>query len=429
MRDKAELALAFYSFMTADPGAATFLSVKAVENRLKPGMERWLERLFCHKNSDELKAVLAMQRHIGEAHARAEIPVNLVARGMRLLKREIVSRLFKTGLTHDERMDAVLRTNYLIDIAFEEMSASFFNSHETSVKIDESYRMFAAGHNLSMEREKQIGALLEWENRLYRALATEMPLDELSSLRNSSFGLWLHHKASLIFDETRELPLIEEYLQRIDGALFPQFVASRSLNLQSDEIRSLIKSVISETEQLKYLLGAMFERLTDMEVGRDVLTQLFNRRFLPTILKREIELSRRKETKFCILMLDIDYFKHVNDQHGHDAGDRVLQNIAGLLINQVRASDFVFRYGGEEFLIVLAEVDADQTENVAEKIRSRVEAIHIPLANNDSTQVTLSIGIAAFDGHPDYQRLIDRADKALYAAKRAGRNRWLWAQD
>jgi diguanylate cyclase len=426
---KSELAGAFYSFMMEDPAAAQFLAVKAVEARLKPGLERWLERLFCHQNSEELEAVLAMQRHIGEVHARAEIPVHLVARGMRLLKREIITSLLKTNLSRDHLIDAVLRTDRLIDVAFEEMSAAFVHSHDADVRVDEAYRMFASGHNLALEREKQFRALLEWENRLFRSVATDLPLDQLSTLSNSAFGLWLHHKAALIFDETRELPLIDESMRRIDEMFFPQIAHSRDQTLQSEEVRSLVMAVMVEMEQLKFLFASMFERLTDLEVGRDVLTQLFNRRFLQTILKREIELNRRKKSPFCVLMLDIDIFKRVNDQHGHDAGDRVLQGIAGLLIHQVRASDFVFRYGGEEFLIVLAEVDGLQAQEVAEKICRRVEATEVSLSDAKTIKVTLSIGIAEFDGHPDYQRMIDRADKALYAAKNGGRNRWVLAQE
>ncbi len=427
LRDKSALAETFYRFMLQDPAAAQFLSIKAVEDRLKPGMERWLERLFCYETTDELQAVLAMQRHIGEIHARADIPVHLVARGMRLLKREIIQRLLETDLQREQLISAVLRTDQLIDIAFEEMSEAFVHSHESGVRVDESYRMFATGTNLALEREKQIGALLDWENRLFRAVATEMPFDDIATLSNSAFGLWLHHKANLIFDETHELEMIEECIRRIDQTLFPQLTLRRRGNLQSEEIRTLVKAVMSEMEQLKYLLSTMFERLTDLEIGRDVLTQLFNRRFLPTIMRREINLKRRKGGGLCMLMLDIDFFKLVNDQHGHDAGDRVLQHVAALLINQVRVSDFVFRYGGEEFLIVLAEVDQAQAEAVAEKIRSRVAADDIPLSDGRTLRVTLSIGIALFDGHPDYQRMVERADKALYAAKHAGRNRWVLA--
>ena len=425
--DKAALANCFYAYMLADPSAAGFLSIGTVESRLKPGLERWLDRLFCYETEDELQAVLALQRHVGEVHARSEISVYLVARGMRLLKREIAQRLLAQHLASDVLVASLLRSDRLIDIAFEHMSSAFVQSNETRVRVDESYRMYAAGQNLSLEREKQLGALLEWENRLFRALATENSFDELQPLSKSSIGLWLHHKASLIFDETLELPAIDECMRRVDESLYPQLAISHRHKLTADEFRALVKATTQELEQIKYLMGAMFERMTDLEVGRDVLTQLFNRRFLQTILKREIELSRRKGQKFCVLMLDIDRFKLVNDQHGHDVGDRVLQVIAGVLMGHVRASDFVFRYGGEEFLIVLAESDADQALQVAEKICQRIAQTPISLPDDRQLRVTASIGIANFDGHPDFQHLLNRADKAMYEAKNGGRNRCVLA--
>ncbi|PLX73478.1 MAG: hypothetical protein C0607_13440 [Azoarcus sp.] len=127
-------------------------------------------------------------------------------------------------------------------------------------------------------------------------------------------------------------------------------------------------------------------------------------------------------------LLDIDLFKQVNDRFWHDAGDRVLQNAAGVLIGQVRASDFVFRYGGEEFLILLAEVDHVKACSVAEKVRHRIEASVTQLTDEQSVGVTASISVAAHDGHPDFQHLVDRADKALCQAKAAGRNRTVLAE-
>jgi diguanylate cyclase len=422
-RDKAALASAFYAYMLDDSNAAGFLSIGTVESRLKPGLERWLDRLFCYESDEELQAVLALQRHVGEVHARSEISVYLVARGMRLLKREIAQRVLQTDLSPEILIASLLRSDRLIDIAFEHMSSAFVQSNESRVRVDESYRMYAAGQNLSLEREKQLGALLEWENRLFRALATENSFDDLQPLSKSSIGLWLHHKASLIFDETLELPAIDESMRRVDESLYPQLAISHRHKLTAEEFRALVKSTTLELEQIKYLMGAMFDRMTDLEVGRDVLTQLFNRRFLQTILKREIELSRRKGQKFCVLMLDIDRFKLVNDQYGHDVGDRVLQTIAGVLMGHVRASDFVFRYGGEEFLIVLAESDTEQAMQVAEKIRQRIGQTSIPLPDERSLAVTASIGLAGFDGHPDFQNLFNRADKAMYEAKNGGRNR------
>ncbi len=422
-RDKRELAGAFYRHMLADPGAAPFLSVFAVEEKLKPGLQRWMEVLFCHCSVDELAAALALQKHVGEVHARAQIPVNLVARGLRLLKHEINTRLLETDLSREDLIHAVLYVDRLTDVAFEEMSAAFIVSSERSARTDEAYKMFEAGRNLPLEREKQSVAVLEWEARFYRMLAAGTPFDEIPTLQDSEFGLWLHHKAPLLFEDTRELPLIEECVDRVDQSLFPQLVFGRDKDLQSESNRALAKAVLVEVDEIKFLLRTMFDRLVDLEVGRDVLTHLFNRRFLPSILKREISLVRRNGDGFCLLMLDIDHFKRVNDEYGHDAGDRVLQQVAAQIVSQVRAGDFVFRYGGEEFLAVLAEIDEARALLVAEKIRQRIANLEVSLAGGRTIRVTISIGLATNDGHPDYQRLIERADQALYAAKNAGRNR------
>jgi diguanylate cyclase len=171
----------------------------------------------------------------------------------------------------------------------------------------------------------------------------------------------------------------------------------------------------------------MFENLVSMESGRDSLTQLFNRRFLPAVLAREIDIAMSQNKTFALLMVDIDYFKSINDQHGHQAGDRVLQQVSSLLQHSVRAGDFVFRYGGEEFLLLLVEVGLQQAMNLAEKIRHRVETETIPILNGQELQTTVSMGVALFDGHPDYQHLVSRADEALYRAKNKGRNRCLSA--
>lgn len=422
-RDKAALAGAFYRHMLSDPAATPFLSVLAVEEKLKPGLQRWMEVLFCHRNIDELGAALALQKHVGEVHARAQIPVHLVARGLRLLKHEINTRLLETDLSREELIHAVLYVDLLTDVAFEEMSASFMLSSEHSARTDEAYKMYEAGRNLALEREKQSVAVLEWEARFFRMLAAGTPLEDIPSLEDSEFGLWLHHKAPLLFEDTRELPLIEECVDRVDQSLVPLAVIGHDKDRRSESNRALAKAVLVEVDEVKFLLRTMFDRLVDLEVGRDVLTHLFNRRFLPSILKREISLVRRNGDSFCLLMLDIDHFKRVNDEYGHDAGDRVLQQVAAQMVGQVRAGDFVFRYGGEEFLAVLAEIDQARAQVVAEKIRQRIQDLEVSLTGGQTIRVTVSIGLATNDGHPDYQRLIDRADRALYMAKNAGRNR------
>ncbi len=427
MTHRESMAVAFYARMMVDVDARPFLTHEAVEKRLRFSMQRWLETLFSCATREQFAAAMAMQRHVGEVHARVELPVNIVARGARVLKGEIAHRLLDTGLDGAALVDAVLYADNLIDLAFEEMSSAYVASHERAARIDEAYRVFSYGQNMSLERERQRAALLDWENRFLQEMMAGAVGDELQTLGDSSFGLWLHHKASAIFEGSSELPAIREAIHTIDANLLPLCQVQLG-SPDREETRRLAKAVQMELGQLKFLTGAMFERFVDLESGKDALTQLLNRRFLPAILSREAEISRSQAKPFAVLLVDVDHFKHINDRHGHDAGDRVLQQMAGLLLNTVRSGDFLFRYGGEEFLVLLVEVDDQHARRVAEKIRSRVEQENFLLANGQSLQITTSIGLAMHDGHPDYQRLVNRADDALYRAKHDGRNRVVVAE-
>jgi diguanylate cyclase len=112
----------------------------------------------------------------------------------------------------------------------------------------------------------------------------------------------------------------------------------------------------------------------------------------------------------------------VNDGFGHDAGDQVLQQAATLLMSCVRNGDFVFRYGGEEFLLMLVEVTQDDAMRLAELIRTKFETMQFQMGQARTLNVTASIGVATYDGHPDHQYLVKRADAAMYQAKQSGRN-------
>jgi len=156
---------------------------------------------------------------------------------------------------------------------------------------------------------------------------------------------------------------------------------------------------------------------------RDPLTGLHNRRFLEELVETLVAQVHRRKQHMAILMLDLDYFKMVNDSHGHDAGDSLLKAVAKVLGQSVRASDYVVRYGGEEFLIVLQETTGDQAVVVAEKIRERVAEMKVQVAGG-MLQKTISIGIADFPGDSDtFWQTVKFADVALYNAKDTGRNR------
>jgi diguanylate cyclase (GGDEF)-like protein len=152
----------------------------------------------------------------------------------------------------------------------------------------------------------------------------------------------------------------------------------------------------------------------------DPLTGLANRRHLDNRIKEEISRSHRYGMPLALAIVDIDYFKRINDQHGHDQGDQLLVYFAHRLQENLRKSDFVARYGGEEFVVLLPETSLDQGFWVMEKIRQTLgDTIPEPL----DQPLTASFGIASLTLEDCQQSLLRKADKALYAAKQQGRNR------
>jgi diguanylate cyclase (GGDEF)-like protein len=157
---------------------------------------------------------------------------------------------------------------------------------------------------------------------------------------------------------------------------------------------------------------------------RDPLTGLFNRRFLEETLPREIRRAQRKRSTLCVLMLDIDNFKSFNDRYGHAAGDNVLREFSGLLIDNIRATDIASRYGGEEFTIVLPDSPVADARNKAELILEKTRALRVTFNGTGLGPISTSIGLAACPEHCDNaQALLRAADQALYAAKQGGRSR------
>lgn len=171
------------------------------------------------------------------------------------------------------------------------------------------------------------------------------------------------------------------------------------------------------------------QRIWEQSV-RDPMTDLFNRRYTEPTLQREIGRANRDGAALSVLLLDVDHFKRVNDEHGHDGGDAVLKQVASLIRGAVRTEDIACRYGGEEFLVILPGCDLEQGEEWAERLRERLASTRLKVDGDRHIPVTASIGIASFPRHADTGAgLISAADAALYAAKAAGRNRVFTASD
>jgi two-component system, cell cycle response regulator len=176
----------------------------------------------------------------------------------------------------------------------------------------------------------------------------------------------------------------------------------------------------ARTKNLQEELVGQYRRLETM-LHEDPLTGLFNRRYVLTRLAGLISGARRHGRSLSVAMIDIDHFKRVNDVHGHEAGDAALVTTTIAMRDRMRAEDELGRLGGEEFLALLPDADAGAAAVVAESLRASVERARTRIDGLDLA-VTVSVGGASWDGEEDADALVKRADKALFVAKRAGRN-------
>lgn len=161
---------------------------------------------------------------------------------------------------------------------------------------------------------------------------------------------------------------------------------------------------------------------------RDPLTTLYNRRFMEVTLERELQRMERSGEHLAIAMLDLDHFKALNDGFGHAAGDLVLKEFGGLMRSFRQGADVACRYGGEEFILILPEVDPAGVLDRMETLRQSIEKLSLSLDGAALPSISASIGISIFPQHgKDPQHLIKIADEAMYRAKREGRNRVIMA--
>lgn len=401
----------FYQAMMQDSSASEFLSNDLVQKRLKASMQQWLTDMFQSQTTEHIQALVAQQIKIGEIHARIGVPVHLVLNGARYLKTRITQLTSHALASH---------ASILIDLAMEIMSQAYSNSHERNSRSEEAYRLHAIAQNIAHEKDKQRAAFLDWENKVMFDCASGVDAALLQPLYSSEFGLWFRHKAEHAFAGAEEITLINDGINHIDNVLLP-LLALPPYKPIPKKLQCL-RELREQSKSIRYYLDLLFEQNREVESGRDVLTRLLNRKFLPAVMTKEVNYSRRNKSQFAILAIDIDHFKTVNDSYGHEGGDLVLQHLAALLSNTGRGGDYLFRLGGEEFLMLLVDINAREAALSAENIRRKVERETFLLPHNQQLQITVSIGLAMYDGHPDYQRCLRAADDALFAAKRAGRN-------
>ena len=160
----------------------------------------------------------------------------------------------------------------------------------------------------------------------------------------------------------------------------------------------------------------------------DGLTGLHNKRWITEILPRQVKRAQQEKSSLSACMIDIDYFKKLNDSFGHLAGDYVLSQIAICFRNYLRPTDFSSRYGGEEFLLIFLDMNSPEALTAAERIRKKVSELKLVTPSKvELPKITISLGVTQLKQHEDTREFLKRADKALYKAKEEGRNRTMIA--
>lgn len=208
-----------------------------------------------------------------------------------------------------------------------------------------------------------------------------------------------------------QLALIGDILLADQLYHFPNLDVILSFNIQMIMLLCLLDLIFTGFYYDHYIT----RRKLEFALFHDPLTQVFNRRQLHKIMGEGHDLSFLSDA-IAIVIMDVDYFKQVNDDYGHDEGDRILQFVADCIRHSLRGPDLVIRWGGEEFVAILFDCQRDQASQVAERIRRSVEK-----SVNGVCRITLSLGVAIYEGGDCFET-IKKADQALYVAKRSGRN-------
>ncbi|MGB3848041.1 MAG: GGDEF domain-containing protein [Sphingopyxis sp.] len=411
-----DLVATFYGAFLGHEEGRVFLKHSLVQQRLSHSMAGWLRRLAAIDPLGDLTEFVAVQMQIGAIHARMKVPDHLVHQGASLLKSRMASHLLADRGAGDDMASTLVMIDELVDFSICAMSKAYLSDARERAQVDEAFRHFSLGQDINLERETQRAALMEWSQEALFNLFGASEHDEPKKLGASAFGLWMRHRAGVLFQDSPSLAGIERVMAVVDDECLPAVAENRG---DADALGRLKERI----DEIDYLLNDMFQAAATLENGRDPLTRTLNRRFLPSVLGREIALAKSHGTPLSVALVDVDHFKRINDDYGHAAGDVALGHVADALMSAVRTSDFVFRYGGEEFLLVFAETDRDAAARMAERLRVTLSQKPLPVSDRDALRLTVSIGVAAFEGHPDYQYLVNNADSALYEAKRLGRDR------
>ncbi|WP_416768469.1 diguanylate cyclase [Sulfurimonas sp. ST-25] len=264
----------------------------------------------------------------------------------------------------------------------------------------------------------------QWYQNIIRSIVCHLPFDQRDMAEDAhhhcTFGQWYYHCSEKEMQENKTFQSIRgEHKQVHANAKLLLETSSRGEAISYIDYDNFANAV----ERLRLNLQTLKYELEETLYNRDPLTGVRNRISMLSDLRKQMDLIDRHVDTTVIAILDVDHFKKVNDTHGHPVGDLVLANIAAYILQHLRPYDNVYRYGGEEFLIMMPHTDVETAAAVIERIREGVAQMQTHMHNGETISVTISAGVTKLRDHHNIETAIEEADKALYEAKLGGRNK------
>lgn len=265
--------------------------------------------------------------------------------------------------------------------------------------------------------------LAEWNKKLICGLPISEEFIQSDAYRHCGFGLWYYGEHSRFTEDQDEFPRLGQlHISLHESVRRIVLKASENQPITEAEYDEFIARELEFTASLVNLRDALFGQLYSF----DYLTGVYNRQAFYSLLEKEHARITRTSGVSSIVMVDLDYFKKVNDQYGHQAGDKVLAYFASYLKESLRPYDSVGRFGGEEFLLCLPDANVDDAKTIMERVREELAHQQIDITGADGKPLTINItasfGVSSISKRHPTSQAIETADIAMYEAKSAGRN-------
>lgn len=318
---------------------------------------------------------------------------------------------------------------FIDDKFIEEIIKAVNNPNITPSEIMNLFLEGLTSHIVKLE--ERLGIITNFTEDIFTRFTTLQKIMTTSMGKNLRFAQEDLQTDTMLLDDAQNIyKIIEQNEITAEGISsdFNKFINKFDIKLETkkehvSEINSDIGNLYTELETYKKEVDSLRTRMVryQLESITDHLTGLYNRKYLELKIEEEIERFKRMKTPFSLMMFDLDDFKAVNDTYGHLVGDQVLKHVAHVAQKSIRKTDFIFRYGGEEFVILFFNADIRNATQITDQIRKNIETTNFSLKKK-KFNITASFGVTQYIDGEFPNALLDRADDFMYEAKQSGKN-------